>query len=160
MRRSGFSIIELLVVIGIIGLIAGSVMVAVAPARLKARDVKRKSDLGQIGRYLAASNCYVPDAGAGDYDLAELAPELKTKYPVLQTFNLPVDPRGGSNEETKYRYVINTDGKCALYANFEYTEEPATLSGLPGPTPGGGTGVLIGSNDGVNGTKVFYQISR
>ena len=45
---SGFSLIELLVVISILGVLAGLVISNVAGVRERARDVQRKSDLYQI----------------------------------------------------------------------------------------------------------------
>ncbi len=54
MKKSGagFTIIEMLVVIGIIGLIAGMTLVAVSSARAKARDAQRMSNFEEIQKSL------------------------------------------------------------------------------------------------------------
>jgi prepilin-type N-terminal cleavage/methylation domain-containing protein len=160
-KQKGFSLIELLTVIAIVGILAGIVFVATGSARARARDVKRKQELTQIGRFLAASNCYMPNAGAGEYDLAELFNEVKAKYSqVAQVANLPIDPKSGSETQTNYRYQVIADNHCILYANLENENEAITLSTLTAPTAGGGTGVLKAQNKGPNGTNIFYQIGR
>lgn len=158
----GFTIVELLVTIAIIGLLAGIVFTAIQPARLKARDAKRKTDMAQIGRLLYASSCYVPNAGAGDYDLADLVPELTAKYPQYAQYAslLPRDPKTGSGSKTNYRYEYTADGHCVVYMNLENTDEAITLSNLNEPTPGTGQGVLKASQTGPNGTNIYYQVGK
>ena len=126
---SGFTIIELIVVIAIIGIMASVVIVAVQPARMKARDVKRKTDMAQIGRLLYSSSCYVPNAGAGDCDLADLVPELVVKYPQYAQFSsyLPKDPKLEVNIKPP-RYAYSADSHYVMYVNLENTKEPITLS--------------------------------
>jgi len=49
-KQSGFSLIELLVVISIIGLLASVVLVALASARARSRDAKRVADVSQMAK--------------------------------------------------------------------------------------------------------------
>jgi prepilin-type N-terminal cleavage/methylation domain-containing protein len=157
----GFTLIEILIVIAIIGILAGVVLVVTHGTTGKARDARRKQELGQVGRFLSGSDCYIPNAGAGDYDLATLVPELQTKYPQYAQFIPSLkDPKSGSDTQSNYRYLVTDAGHCVLYANLENENEPVTLPALTAPTAGGGTGVLKAAVTGVNGTGIFYQIGK
>jgi prepilin-type N-terminal cleavage/methylation domain-containing protein len=158
--KKGFTLVEILVTVAIIGVLAAVVAVPLNYARKKGRDTKRKADVAQIGRFLSAS-CYLPDAGAGDYDLADLLVELRAKNPqYAQAMALtPKDPGKGTASQSSYRYAVSTDRSCALYANLENEDEPVSLQ-ITEPTPGGGTGVLRAPTDGWNGTPLYFQISN
>ncbi len=160
-RMSGFTLVETLVVIAVIGIIATVVLVSLSGPRLKTRDAKRKIEISQIGKFLTLS-CYLPDDGEGEYDLIPLAEEILDKNPQYSKFlsQVPKDPKTGTETESKYIYVVNTDGtKCALYANLENESESVTLT-ITVPTPGGGKGVFKADSPGWNGTPLYYQYSN
>ena len=162
-KHKGFTLMEILVVIAVIGVLATIVYVSLGGATKKARDTKRKAELAQIGRFIQASQCFVPDSGPGEYDLADLIPELKSKYPQFASAmsKAPKDPKTGSDSATNYKYILSdNEQQCAFYANLENADEKVTLPALSSPTAGGGTGVFKAAGAGWNGSDKYYQISR
>src|SRR3989344_2644320 len=155
-NKNGFTLIENLVVITIIGIIMSLVLVNLSGVRKKARDLKRKTDISQIGKLISTS-CYVPTAGMGEYDLMELLNEIKVQYPQQASYLNQIlrDPKSGTDTDTFYFYKVadTANGtKCVLYANFENENENITLS-ITEPTPGGGLGVFEALENGWNGSS-------
>ena len=162
MNKKGFTLIEILVVVAIIGILSSVMLVYLSSARHKARDARRKLELSQIGRLLSTS-CYLPDLGEGEYDIAEIIDEVLAKDPKYAEYLnvVPKDPRVGTNEETFYKYIVGDGGKkCVVYANLENDDEPVTLTNIFAPTPKGGTGVFESPSDGWNNSPKYFQVSN
>lgn len=161
-RRKAFTLVELLVAIGVVGLLAAVVVAAVLPARLRARDRLRVAQIDQMGRFLLAISCYAPASGPGDYDLKTLHADLIAANPAAAQAipSVPRDPKSGSDAQSGFRYAFAPDGSCVLYANLEDGSAAVTLPALAAPTPGGGAGTLRASAPGPNGSDRYYQIGR
>lgn len=118
-KKSGFTLVELLVVISIIGILAGIVYANFGNARASARDEARKVTLKELQlaiEFYKAQNDRYPEAcrgtawsgGAGlnacplggDF-IVGLVPDF---IPVL-----PVDPR--QNGDAAYLYRVSADGQ-------------------------------------------------
>ena len=101
-KNKGFTLIELLVVIAIIGLLASIVLVSLGPARARARDAKRISDIRQIS--LAMELCR-SDASVTCGSSVENYPAISAGSPgrltttAISTYldPLPEDSGGGSS---------------------------------------------------------------
>jgi len=120
--KKGFTIIELLVAIVVIGILIGIVVVSYGTIQQRSRDAERESDITQIKialeKYHAEKSMYPEvcdeDGTACNISLlsSELAPYLKV---------IPHDPRNAPDTFADYRYVrgdTSTDS-YAIYASYE-----------------------------------------
>ena len=130
-RDEGFTLIELLVVIAIIGLLASIVLVSLGPAREKARDAKRQSDIRQIN--LAMEMCYddsgcntgALNGGAEKYFAISNATDTVTAIGnYMPTGAVPKDPSGVSYG---YGWTANAS-PYQYYCVFTLLEFPATTT--------------------------------
>src|SRR3989338_7711455 len=97
--NTGFTMLEMLVVIGIIGILVGMGAVSYSSAQKKARDSKRKLDIGAIKnameQYYSLCNGSYPAAAAG----GKVPSSIQTDpYPLCSTETViisstPTDPR-------------------------------------------------------------------
>lgn len=115
--KRGFTVLELLVVISIIGLLSGVILSSLDITRKKARDARRLSDMNQIvlaldlyyndnGRYPSpVSDTICSGWDAGNLTL-ELLPGRLDEY-----INTPNDPTGtGCSGYNYYRYGAGSYG--------------------------------------------------
>lgn len=73
-RNEGFTLIEMLVVVAMIGLLSAVVLIALGPSRDKARDTRIVSDINQVRMYMETTY----DAITGSYSGSTSDPEIST----------------------------------------------------------------------------------
>ncbi len=97
--KRGFTLIEILVVIGIIAVLAAVVLVAINPARqfAQARDSQRSSNvtaiLNAIGQYIADNKGNLPSVPAKGAAAIEVGSSLCNNLIPTYLPSLPTDPR-------------------------------------------------------------------
>ncbi|PIR14067.1 hypothetical protein COV49_00105 [Candidatus Falkowbacteria bacterium CG11_big_fil_rev_8_21_14_0_20_39_10] len=158
---TGFTLVELLVAMAIIGVLATLAFVYLGGATAKARDAKRTNDLNQIGRFFGFG-CLMPAAGPGEYDLNELIEEYKAKYPQYAS-SLPKnirDPKTGTDTESNYKYIVTAFNKCVLYANLEDGRAKVSLPDITEAAPGAGKGIYQADEAGWNNSDKYFQVSN
>lgn len=130
--QKGFTLIEILIVIGIIAVLAAIVIVAINPAKqfAQARDTQRESNvntiLNAIGQNLAdhkgiftcgseTITTSTSTIGTSDLDLASCL--VPTYIPEMV-----MDPNGGTLSDTNYEVSVDSHGRylvCAPNADDE-----------------------------------------
>lgn len=131
-KSKGFTLIEILVVIGIIAILAGIVIVAINPARQfrQANDSARRSNvntiLNAIGQYIADNKGKIP-AGITttsqniSNDKANICADIMPTYVP----SIPIDPSTGgtvtscASYDTKYKVVKDATGRVTVSADGE-----------------------------------------
>lgn len=102
-RESGFTLLELLIVIVIIGILALLIIPNITSAPKKARDTQRKTDMRAIQKgleeYFTSSNVYPATTGA----------LTSGTTPIMKT--VPVDPKGTTSPGV---YVYNYTPSAAF----------------------------------------------
>ena len=133
---AGFTLIELIVVIAILGILAGIGLTSFRTSQMKSRDAKRKSDLEQVQRalemYMNDYANYPTSSNDGEIMVNGSAltwgtDEFKDQKETLYIKQLPGDPRG--NPEYCYVYDAGPPIVYKIYARLENTQDPACLGG-------------------------------
>ncbi len=132
--KAGFTLIEVLIVLGIIAILAGIVIVAINPARqfAQANNTTRTANvttiLNAIGQNIADKKglftcgaITLPTTathigtGGGLIDLTCLTPTYVTA--------IPLDPKGGTAADTGYAVLVDVNGRITVAApNAELSE--------------------------------------
>lgn len=102
-RKGGFTLIEILVVIGIIAILAGIVIIAINPSRqfAQARDTQRTSDVSAlsnaIGQYIADNKGVLPSEITSTLqEISNSGADICSVLVPTYMAALPVDPSTGN----------------------------------------------------------------
>lgn len=136
-RELGFTLLEMLVVIALIGVLAAVILISVNSARAKARDARRAADFHQmqvaLGLYFDLNDGYPRyDSGAvtctngwaaANVTYQNCWDDLQTKLTPYMA-RLPLDPLSASNPITyAYQYQARNAGK-----GYVLVFQPETVS--------------------------------
>lgn len=128
MRKSAFSLIELLIVIAILGILATIVAYVSLQRPKQARDSQRKSDLAQIQRALEEAKVYCSGTHYPSYGTAGLSATAYLNYwnpgtgqpgrikVYLEEFDYiraaPLDPKNSPPQAYYYRTATTNSNAC------------------------------------------------
>ncbi len=117
----GFTLIELIVVIAIIGILAGIIVVATGGARTSARDARRVVDLQEVQialeMYYNVYRSYPDDSGSPADSYDNLKDYLVPNYLSV----LSKDPK--DEDPYKYGYCASGTAAYVLWAGLEQYED-------------------------------------
>jgi len=116
-KKSGFTLVEMLIVIVIIGILASALIPRLMSARGRANDTARKADLQQVATAIIS---YQIDKGEFP-DTAESLDALTGELYAWWLASIPSDP-DGNNEVTGIDDVTGTE--------WEYMYTPITKNGF------------------------------
>ncbi len=146
MIKKGFTLIELIIVIGIIALLATTVILVINPAKIfqEARDSQRIADMGQLntamGLYFATVSVYDLAEGAG-VCLADWWGSITAIPAASQPFALPAITEASQALSATPRF---TNGTGWIPVNFNLITSGSPLSALPVDPRNNNTGLLTG----------------
>lgn len=138
-KQNGFSLIEILVVIGIIGILASLLVPNLIGVRQRARDSQRKSDIRQIQSALElyrADNASYPSQTGPNYWLnstacltsnAFISPNLLVTY--MQ--KIPCDPTGTGVYNAGNYYYYSNQKTYTLAGCLENSADSSGTSATP-----------------------------
>ena len=141
-KKSGFTLIEVLIVVFIIGLLASVVLVGLGAFRQRGRDARRIADLRSTQNAL---ELYYSKSGVYPQTSSWAALESELINASIGVNNIPNDPSGGS---AVYQYA--SDGQSyVLRADLEDKNNQALKEDSDGAD-------VLGVNCGSEGDDQYY----
>lgn len=144
--RKGFTLIEMLIVVAIIGILASIVIVGLGPAQKRGRDARRIADMRETQTALElfyTKNGHYPGVAVAGPDEDAACAQAQTSWATLTTClkgsklgvnNVPNDPTSGKT------YLYNSDGTTyVLGATLDDVSNPAFNNAITVNPVAGGT---------------------
>ncbi len=143
--RKGFTLIEIMIVVAIIALLAGTILIGAAPTQRLGRDTRRIADLRQVQNSLQLyySKCgYYPggvqaNPACGNFNASQMswsAMETSLTQSSIGVFQIPKDPKNGQS----YFYGVDTTNGLSyvIGATLEDVNNSALQSDVDGTVYG------------------------
>lgn len=146
--RTGYTLIELLIVMAIIGILTALIVTNLQAARQRGRDARRKSDLNTIQQALRLyyhDHSSFPLTAGLTWGSALQSQDLATTYLTI----LPLDPASTPTNPLNYYYYSLDGSNYIVGTNLENPSDPdITSSQARCPTlyPGGYTTTFSPNN--------------
>jgi general secretion pathway protein G len=130
--KKGFTLVELLIVVAIIGILSTLLMANFIGVRQRARDAQRKADLRQIQ---SALELYRSDLGSYPASLSSCGGSLTGGSPPSTYMQkIPCDPSGSTYYNSGNYYYTSGGTSYSLGSCEENTADTQGTSSSPGGT--------------------------
>lgn len=130
-QKNGFTIVELLVTIAVIGILASIMIISYTGIQQRSRDSARDSDITQIKialeKYHADKSQYPDVCPGGDNSGCNVSYLAIPLNPYLKA--VPVDPRNAVDSSVYYSYVRGQSSTDSYALRVSYEAKPDCKTG-------------------------------
>ncbi|MDP2855678.1 MAG: type II secretion system protein [bacterium] len=139
-KQKGFTLIEMLIVVSIIGILSALILVGLSQFRLRGRDARRIADLKQVQNgleiYYTRNSAY-PDVSGGTAVLNWAALTAAITGAGVGLNQLPQDPLATADNGVSYYYQdCNLSQNYVVAATLEDTNNQALKDSAQGSSAG------------------------